>query len=169
MGGDDTVSIWVPEEDTLFFPYNALFVIEAMTKSYIEGVDGVVHRRLNELDPDATVGLIPVNWTGVQDEIGRVENSTQLYTIFVQTLVVDMQEDRGLRTHSYFAKRMREMLARYHPLRVGLNGLETTDPNGVRESTSRFFVGEQVFHNAEADGNWQYLSTLELRLETQIG
>lgn len=152
----------------IFFPYNAIAVIENACGIVIDPSLNYERRRLTILDPNDTVGIAPVSWNPVAGELGRVESSIQLYTIYIQTLIVDPDEARGLQTHSYFAKRMREMLVRYGPLRVALGSLETVDPGGVTERTVKTSVGEQVFHNQIADGNWRYLSTLELRLETQI-
>ncbi|ANA85792.1 hypothetical protein PBI_WOES_18 [Gordonia phage Woes] len=152
----------------IFFPYNAIAVLENATRAVIDPTLNFERRRLLVTDPNDTVGFVPVSWNPVAGEVGRHESSIQLYTLYVQTLIVDPDEARGLQTHSYFAKRMREMLVRNGALRVALGSLETVDPAGVREKTLQFRVGEQVFHNQETDGNWRYLSTLELRLETQI-
>ncbi|AER26557.1 hypothetical protein SEA_AMORE2_23 [Gordonia phage Amore2] len=152
----------------VFFPYNAIAVLESATRVVIDPDLNFERRRLIVTDPNDTVGITPVSWNPVAGEIGRVESTLQLYTIYVQTLIVDPEESRGLQTHSYFAKRVREMLVRHKPLHVALGSLQTTDQNGVREKMLKTTVGEQVFHNQEADGNWRYLSTLELRLETQI-
>ncbi|AMS02314.1 hypothetical protein SEA_GOURDTHYMES_21 [Gordonia phage GourdThymes] len=151
-----------------FFPYNAIEALENGTRAYIDPTLTFERRRLLVTDPNDTVGIVPISWNPAAGEIGRVESSIQLYTIYIQTLIVDPDEARGLQTHSYFAKRMREMLVRNPVLRVALGKLETVDPAGVKEKTSNVTVGEQVFHNQETDGNWRYLSTLELRLETQI-
>lgn len=152
----------------VFFPYNAIAVIESACKIVIDPELNVERRRLTIVDPNDSVGIAPVSWNPMAGEVGRQESSIQLYTIYIQTLIVDPDEARGLQTHSYFAKRMREMLVRHKPLHVALGSLETIDPTGVRERTLKTSVGEQVFHNQIADGNWRYLSTLELRLETQI-
>lgn len=152
----------------VFFPYNAIAVLESATRIVIDNSLNFERRRLTIVDPNDTVGIAPVSWNPVAGELGRVESTIQLYTLYIQTLIVDPDEARGLQTHSYFAKRMREMLVRHQPLRVALGSLETVDQHGVKERTLRTTVGEQVFHNQVADGNWRYLSTLELRLETQI-
>lgn len=153
----------------VFFPYNAIAVIESACRIVIDQTLRFERRRLIIHDPDSTVGIAPVSWNPIDQEIGVVEATLQLYTIYIQTLIVDADEARGLQSHSYFAKRMREMLVRHQPLRVALGTLKTVDSNGVAEKTLRTSVGEQVFHNQESDGTWRYLSTLELRLETQIG
>ena len=117
----------------IFFPYNAIFVIENATKVAIDNSLHFERRRLIASDPNDTVGIAPVSWNPVAGEIGRMESSIQLYTLYIQTLIVDPDEARGLQTHSFFAKRMREMLVRYGPLRVALGSLETVDPFGVKE------------------------------------
>ncbi|AKJ71810.1 hypothetical protein TIN4_13 [Tsukamurella phage TIN4] len=152
----------------IFFPYNAIAVLESASRIYIDEGLNMERRRLIVTDPNDTIGIVPVSWNPVSGEIGRVESSTQLYTLYIQTLIVDPDEARGLQTHSYLAKRMREMLVRNQSLHVALMSLKTVDQHGVREASLKATVGEQVFHNQETDGNWRYLSTLELRLETQI-
>lgn len=152
-----------------FFPYNVIAVLENACAVVIDPGINYERRRLTTHDPDGTVGIAPVSWNPIDQEIGVDEATLQLYMIFIQTLIVDTDEARGLQTHSYFAKRMREMLVRHKPLRVALGSLQTTDSGGVVERVLKVSVGEQIFHSAEADGNWRYLSTLELRLETQIG
>lgn len=152
----------------IFFPYNAIALIENSTRMQIDADINFERRRLIATDPNDTVGIAPVSWNPVAGEMGRLESTIQLYTLYIQTLIVDPDEARGLQTHSFFAKRMREMLVRYQPLHVALGSLKTIDPNGVQEEATKASVGEQVFHNQESDGNWRYLSTLELRLETQI-
>lgn len=152
----------------IFFPYNAIAVIENATRLTIDQSLNFERRRLTIVDPNDTVGIVPISWNPLAGELGKEESSIQLYTLYIQTLIVDPEESRGLQTHSYFAKRMREMLVRYGPLRVALGSLQTVDQFGVKERSLKFTVGEQVFHNQETDGNWRYLSTLELRLETQI-
>lgn len=152
----------------IFFPYNAIALLETACRIKIDGDLNMERRRLIVTDPNDTIGIVPVSWNPVSGEMGRVEPTTQVYTLYIQTLIVDPDEARGLQTHSYLAKRVREMLVRDVPLHVALMSLKTVDQYGVRESSLKSSVGEQVFHNQETDGNWRYLSTLELRLETQI-
>lgn len=161
------MTIYAPD-DMQFFPYNVVHVLER----FLAEIDPDIvfyRRRLTEVDPDGTIGIIPVGWNGLLQEIGRNEPSLQTYTLYVQSLIVDPDEARGIASHSYFAKRVREMLVRSEPLKVGLQSLTTTDPaTGVIESFASVKTGDQIFHEAEADGNFRYLATLELRLETQI-
>lgn len=149
-----------------FFPYNAVAVIQQFM-AQIDPDTVFIRRRLVGGDPNQSIGIAPIDWKPGKSEIGREGPATQTYSIYVQSLIVDPDTERGLRMHSYFAKQVREMLARMVPLRVGLRELETTDSFGVSERTVNVSMGTQVFHNLEYEGNWNFLSTAEIELETQ--
>jgi len=150
-----------------FFPYNALEIIQNLLTD-IDGDMTFVQRRILNGDPDQTIGVAPVDWSPLGSEIGRTGPTLQRYTIYVQSLIVDPDSERGLRMHSYLAKRVREMLARLTTLQVGLRQLNVVDEYGVGEKTVDVHMGNQVFHTQEFDGNWNWLSTAELLLDTQI-
>lgn len=149
-----------------FFPYNAVRVIQQFMMQ-IDPDTHIIRRRLVGGDPNQSIGITPVDWKPLGKELGAPGPSLQEYTIFVQSLIVDPDIERGLRMHSFFAKQVREMLARMVPLSVGLRELETTDSFGVRERTTDVSMGTQVFHSLETEGEWNWLSTAELRLSTQ--
>jgi hypothetical protein len=149
-----------------FFPYNAIVVIENTLRP-IDADLGFIRRRIMEGDPDQTVAVVPVNAEPSDPELGKTGPTTQEYTIYVQTLIVDSDIERGLRTHSYFAKRVRDVLAWYKPLHIALGMLKTSD-GPVTEETTSLTVGSQIFHNLEMDdGNWNWLSTTDISIATQ--
>lgn len=154
-----------------FFPYNVVAMIELFARETIDSDLNFMRRRLVTTDLDQSFATVPARWTYNKGSVqigGRSEPVLQSYSIMVQTLIVDADEVRGLRTHSYLAKLVREMLARNGPLQVGLRGLTTTDPRGVTEQASSWRVEDQVFHNNVLDGQWRYLSTIEFIMETNI-
>lgn len=57
----------------VFFPYNAIAVLESATRVVIDPDLNFERRRLIVTDPNDTVGITPVSWNPVAGEIGRVE------------------------------------------------------------------------------------------------
>jgi hypothetical protein len=98
--------------------------------------------------------------------LGRHEPTLQQYLITVQGFVKDMDEERGLDVHAVLSKRLRAMLYRDDPLRVGLLALSVV-MNGSTERAKRFGVRTQRYVSNEINGSWLYLSTLEFWLETE--
>lgn len=152
-----------------FFPYNAVFVLEAFLHTIDDDIP-FVRRPIKVTDANQTIAITPATAEYVKNskEIGRQEPAVIKYGIMIQTLIIDPQQDRGLRIHSLFAKLVRELLVRDGALQVGLRDLSTTDIRGVREKSFQWEVGQQVFHTNKLEESWRYLSTLELTLETQI-
>ena len=97
---------------------------------------------------------------------GRHEPTLQQYLITVQAFVKDMDEERGLATHSVLSKMIRSMLYRDDPLRVALGSLSVTTDNSI-ERTQRWGIRQQRYFSNELSGSWLYLSTLEFWLETE--
>lgn len=152
-----------------FFPYNVVATIEGSLMTLDSDLT-FIRRKILVTDPDQSIAVVPATWEELEPgrEIGRSESTIQSYDIMIQSLIVDADEERGLRTHSYLAMRIRQLLARDPVLRVGLSQLTTTDPRGVRETATQWKTGQQIFHTANLDNEFRYLSTLEFRLETQI-
>lgn len=154
-----------------FFPYNVVDRIEVFAKALIDDDLHFYRRKLNVTDPDQSFSVVPARWTYDPGSVtigSTPEPTMQSYSIMVQTLIIDADEARGLRTHSYLAKLTREMLARTGPFQVGLRGLNTSDARGVTEQIEKWRVEDQVFHSATIEGSWRYLSTLEFIISTQI-
>lgn len=149
-----------------FFPYNAIKLIELRVAQLIAPDLNFQRRRIHSGDPDQTVATVPVDAQVSNKEIGRVGPSTTEYTIYVQTLIIDSDIERGLRTHSYFAKRMRDVLAWDRTLHIALGAL-TSVMGPVTESTTELNIGGQLFHNLEDDGNMNWLSTADLTIKTE--
>lgn len=136
----------------------------------------VFKRPLRPTDPTQCVGVYGSLWTPQDDSIemkglpfaspGPEEPTIQRYTLAIQGMVKDAEEDRGLFTHSVLAKLLRSMLYRDADVRVALSTLSVT-MDGSSERTSRWGLGQARYLNNEIQGSWIYLSTLEFWLETE--
>lgn len=133
----------------------------------------VIKRPLRNSDPNQSIGISAALWTPDDDSQemrggnpGPSEPTLSRYTIAVQAFVKDMDEVRGLATHSVLSKLVRNMLYRDNPLRIGLSSLSTLQ-DGVTERARRWGIATQRYFSNELDGSWLYLSTLEFWLETE--
>jgi hypothetical protein len=154
------------------FPSNAI----DLTKTRAALIDPdlfVTGRPLRESDPVQSVGVFGTRWLPDEESYemkgapaGRHEPTLQSYLITVQGFVKDMDEERGLIVHSILSKKLRAMLYRDDPLRVGLLAL-SVNMSGSTERATRFGVRTQQFVSNELNGSWLYLSTLEYWLETE--
>jgi hypothetical protein len=157
---------------TAVFPNNAVSII----KDRAQALDAdlfVVRRPLRETDNIQSVGVFGSQWNPQEGSyeikgspLGRHEPTLSYYLITVQAFVKDMDEERGLATHSVLSKMVRSMLYRDDALRVGLLALSVV-MNGSTERTKRYGVNRQNFVSNELSGSWLYLSTLEFQLETE--
>lgn len=131
----------------------------------------VFKRPLRSSDPVQCVGIIPVQWTPDPDStemMGQQSYGPTIgeYVIGIQAFVKDMDEERGLATHSVLSKMIRSMLYRDTVLRVGLGSLSVT-MNDSTERAKRWGIRRQGYVNNEISGSFHYLSTLEFWLETE--
>lgn len=88
------------------------------------------------------------------------------YILTIQAFVKDMDEERGMATHSVLSTVIRAILARDESLRVLLASL-STETLGVVESARRWGVSAQRFHNNELQSEWLFLSSVELWVDTE--
>jgi hypothetical protein len=77
-----------------------------------------------------------------------------------------MDQVRGLARHSVLSGRLRALLYRDAPLRVGLTALSVVD-FGATETVQGWGVNTQRYMANEVEGSFIYLSNLELFLETE--
>lgn len=158
--------------DTSVFPSNIVQLVKTRAK-LLDNDLYVVGRPLRESDPVQSVGVFGIQWVPEESSyemlgapVGRHEPTVQRYIITVQAFVKDTDEERGLDVHAILSKKLRAMLYRDDPLRVGLLAL-SVDMNGSTERTKRFGVRSQRYVSNEISGSWLYLSTLEFWLETE--
>lgn len=157
---------------TPVFPNNAVLLIKQRAQ-VLDSDLFVVGRPLRETDNIQSIGVFGNQWNPDEDSFemrgvpsGRHEPTISSYLITVQAFVKDMDEERGLATHSVLSKMVRSMLYRDNTLRVGLLALSVV-MNGSTERTKRFGVLRQNYVSNELRGSWLYLSTLEYWLETE--
>lgn len=153
------------------FPNNVL----VLTTPFLQAIDSdlhVVRRPLRPTDSVQSIGIFGSLWNpdeGSHEMRGLHpgEPTLQTYTIGIQALVKDGDEERGLSAHSVLSMRVRSVLYRSEALRVGLGALYVT-VGGVTERARRWGVRNQRYLNNEIRGQFLYLSTLEFTLETEI-
>lgn len=162
------------QESDLEFPANIVKLITDRVKPVIDEDLAVFKRPLRNSDPNQSVGAFPVIWTPDMESLEMrggpfprsSEPTLQQYTINIQAFIKDTDEQRGLNVHSILAKRVRTMLYRDDPIRVGLASLSSAS-GGSTERAKRWGVRTQRFISDEIEGSWLYLSTLEFWLETE--
>lgn len=161
--------------DEEVFPNNAVSMIAARCSLLDPAEEVAVFRRpLRESDPVQSIGIFAALWTPDMESLemkggfapGPQEPTIQKYSIAIQALAKDMDEERGSATHSVMSKMILAMLYRDEPLRIGLAGLWAT-MFGSTERTKRWGITTQRFLNNELDSEWLYLSTVECWLETE--
>src|SRR3546814_47574 len=106
------------DSSTIVFPGNAVDLIATRSQS-LDADLVVVKRPLRETDPVQCVGVYGSLWHPDEESLemrGGPENlrepSISRYLIAVQAMVKDMDEERGLATHSILSKMVRAMLYR---------------------------------------------------------
>jgi len=162
--------------DIVCFPNNVVNVLATRYKQYFDDIDPsgdtiVIKRPVSSMDADQTISVVPVDWGPVgEPEIGRklnqYEPTVQGYTIMIQALINDADEDRAIARHSLFSTLVRRMLYRDQSLLTVLPQLKVT-ADGVTESLAKYGVRSQQFLVTNKDASFQYLSVIEFRLETQ--
>lgn len=153
------------------FPNNVVEILQTRFE-LIDPDLFVVQRPLKSTDPNQSIGINAAQWAPNQDTLEirgnfSMEPPISRYMITVQAFIKDMDEVRGLNTHSVLSRRIRSMLYNDQPLRVALASLSST-LDGATESARRWGVSQQRFFSNEIDSSWLYLSILEFWLETEI-
>jgi hypothetical protein len=133
----------------------------------------VTQRPLRQTDPVQSIGVFGAIWSPEQEsnEMRGIfrggEPTLSRYVVTVQAFVRDMDEVRGLATHSVLSAIVRGIIYRDQPLRDLLGSLET-EVEGVKERVTRWGITAQRFLNNELQAEWLYLSSLELWVQTEI-
>ena len=154
------------------FPNNIVRLLQS--RFSLEDPDLFITRRpLRSSDPGQSMGIFAAMWSPNEDSFemrgglaGWSEPTLQSYIVTVQSFITDMDEERGSAVSATLSKLIRDMLYRDEPLRVGLTALSSTSGNTV-ETLKRWRIRNQKFVSNELSGNWLYLSTLEIWIETE--
>ena len=163
------------EDTVVVFPNNAADIIATRIPAYCDPVPTdltVFKRPLRSTDPNQCCSVVPSIWTPTPEtaEIMGQPNfghSLNRFIITIQALIKDMDEPRGLARHSVLSAKLRGMLYRDGPLRVGLTALSVVE-GGRTETVKQWGVNTQRFlANEYPKGSFIFLSNLELFLETE--
>lgn len=156
----------------LSFPGNVLQVFEEEAVRY-EDIELIEKRPLTVMDPSFSIGLVALTWVpgaheraGQDNLLGQIESTLSTYHYAVQALVRSADPVEGLASHGLFTKLVRAMLVRDPQVRLRLAALSETS-FGITERLQRWGVGQQRFASNELDGDWLYLSTTEMWVETE--
>lgn len=158
--------------DSTQFPQN---VVELLCTRFrlidSDFAEAVFARPLQPTDPVQAIGVVASQWVPNTDSLemrgmGNMEPSLNRYLITVQAYIKDMDEERGLNTHSVLSRMVRSILYNDVPLRQALASLSST-LSGKVEAPRRWGVQQQRFFSNELDSTWLYLSILEFWLETE--
>lgn len=148
------------------FPTIALDVL-APKLAGIAGVEFCQKRPLNQKDANRSIGIWGTMWLPLDHEIGLLEPAVSRYPISVQCLVKNTDEAEARAEHTELAKRIRRMLYRDRDLAVRFAALRDVE-DAITERTARWNVLEQRFAANEMDGgDFWYLSTTEIHLDTE--
>lgn len=153
-----------------FFPYNAVELLDSRL-AMIDPDVPVFQRKLYKTDPVQCIGVAASAWSPDPQsyEIGGTapfEPTIQRYDILVQALVKDTDEVRGTRVASKLSKMVRGIILSDGPLRQSLQGLSSS-LYGVTERTLRWSIPAQQYLSNEVSGQFIYLSTIRVLLETE--
>lgn len=158
--------------DTPVFPNNAVELM-AIRFATLDADLTVVKRPLRKSDPAQALGVYAALWTPnensyeMQGGDPAVRQPTiSAYSITVEAYIKDMDEERGLATHSVFASLVRAMLYRDAPLLVGLRAL-SVNVGGSTEQVQRTGIRSQRYSSNELQGSFLYLAVLDYYLETE--
>lgn len=160
------------DDSEVFFPYNLVDIV-ATAMDDLDGRIKVLKRPLDTTDLDMSCSVIPSNWTPQVDSRemqGKFipEPTLQQYVLVSQGMVKDFDEERGLRRHSQLARAIRVLLYRNPALQVALRAQAITDASGTTERVQDLVQMDQQFLGNETDGEFIFLSSLRLRVVTQV-
>lgn len=148
------------------FPEN---IIEVLRDYFLESSiepEGVYLRPLVTADHSEAMGIFATEWKPVDNQIGQWDPVLARYTIKVQILIKHTDEEDGRAASSIAAKNIRVMLYRDNDLRVRLTELFETG-NGYTERVQRWGVRGQDFLINEGKGEFMFLASADLWIETE--
>jgi len=162
-------------EEENVFPNNIVTILKTRYELLDASFQGSVFRRpLRTTDPALCVGVFATTWDQEDESVemggghphGSREGVFQDYNVVTQTFVKDMDEERGLAKSSVLCKHIRATLARDEPLAVALRTLNSS-VGGQVEVLASWRLGTQRMYTNELKGSWLYMSTLDLKIQTQ--
>lgn len=155
------------------FPNNVVQIVTAtLEAAHPAFANQSYPRQLRPSDPNPCIGVFPTLWIGDDDSLEMGHNpvwepTLQKYAISVQAMNKDSDKDVALARHSTIANLVRRTLYRSNPMRVMLASLSAND-GVVQESFRKFTLGTQRYLSNDINGQFVFLSVLDLIIETEI-
>lgn len=158
------------DETLAYFPMNAVDVY-AEHMALIDPDLYVYKRMVDPTDQNYTICVTPTQWNPdvYSNEIrgGPHEETIQNYGISIVSMILDSDEERGIRTHSNLSTRIRAKLYRDESLRIALQGLKT-ELDGVVERAFNWNISSQQYLSSENSGYFRFVSALDINFRTHI-
>lgn len=155
-----------------------VFPINFINKFYtrLDALDNNLHvfkRRVTTKDPALSIGIFGDDFRPVQasrEMMGMFPHEPVLsqYSVTIQGLVIDVDEERGLSRHYVLSNAIRATLAYDEQLRLHLSLGVTDSTNKYREELRKWSIGTQEYLGAElGSSNWAFMSVTSINLETE--
>lgn len=158
------------DDDLALFPMNAVDVY-AKHMELIDPDLTVYKRMVDPADQSFTICVTPTQWSPDtrSNEIrgGPNEETIQNYGVSIVGMVLDTDEERGIRTHSNLAARIRVKLYRDEQLRIELSQLKV-ELDGVIERAFNWGISSQQYLSSESSGYFRFVSALDINFRTHI-
>lgn len=153
-----------------FFPMNAVDIY-AKYMAFIDPDLTILTRMVDPADQSYTICVTPTQWSPdpQSNEIrgGPNEETLQNYGISVVSMILDTDEERGIRTHSNLAARIRAKLYRDEQLRIELSRLKV-ELDGEIERSLNWGISSQQYLSSESSGYFRFISALDINFRTHI-
>lgn len=145
----------------------------------IQAIDSqisVKKRRIKTTDHSVSVGIFGDSWSPNSNShemrgggfMGIHEPTLNRYSVIIQGLILDTEEERGLLKHYVLANALRTTLAWDGPLGVSLSQTTSVITNGYQEDLRKWSASEQRYYTADlGSSKWAYMSIMKFTLETE--
>lgn len=156
------------------FPNNVIALLAARIPTYCDpgaavGEELKVYRReLRTSDPTQVVGIFPAmkRPDNTSIEYPSLEPTLKRYSVILQTMVQDTDEQACIQIHSTLSNRLWRMFYRDSPLNIGLTAL-AVDADNSRERLQRRGIELQRYLSNEIQGTYIQTSWIECWFETE--
>lgn len=163
------------EPSTTEFPNNVIAVLAARIPGFVDPTGTgseqdvtVLLRPLRPADPMQCVGVFPSTKIGdpTTAETGSREPTLKRYTVVLQSMVHDTEEEKCISVHSILAQRLWRMLYADTVLEAGLTSLSVVANNTI-ERFQRCGVAQQRYLSNEVTGVFIQTSWIEFWFDTE--
>lgn len=161
------------EPDADSFPNNIVTALKGELQTIDPDIT-ILMRPIRKGDPLQCFGITAAAWTpdlNSQEFVGMGGGHTgptlSQYVVAIQTFNQDMDEERGLAVQAAMATAVRLKLSRDIDVRVALSQLASSN-FGYSERFKRSYIQTQRFISNEVSGQFLFLSSTELVVETEV-